>query len=162
MPNVYVALENLRSLYNIGAIFRTCSFFGVTKVLLVGYSGRNFDTKGNVILHDEVKKSSLGAEKDLEIVFLETSFDLVEFAKKYNLEIVSVEQDPKSTKLGNWKPSDNSILVFGNEVDGVSKEILDNSEDIVEIERIGTHNSLNVTTACGIILSHRSGALVSK
>jgi tRNA G18 (ribose-2'-O)-methylase SpoU len=153
MNNVYVALENIRSLYNIGAIFRTCSFFGVTKVLLVGYSGRNFDTRGNVVLHEEIKKSSLGSEKDIEINFVENSNELILYAKKNDLQIVSIEQNEKSTKLCNWKPTDNTILVFGNEVDGVSKEILEASNEIVEIERVGKHNSLNVTTACGIILS---------
>lgn len=144
-----MALENLRSLYNIGAIFRTCSFFGVKKVLLVGYSGRNFDTRGRPVLHEEIKKSSLGSEDDLEITFVD---DLIKYASDNNLRLVSIEQSPNSVKLQNWKPLPSTIIVFGNEVDGVSSPVLETSEKIVEIEKSGTHNSLNVTTACGIVL----------
>jgi tRNA G18 (ribose-2'-O)-methylase SpoU len=161
MENIYVALENLRSLYNIGAIFRTCSFFGVKKVLLAGYSGRNFDTKGRVVLHEEIKKSSLSSEKDLEIIFTD---DLVKYAADNKLKIISIEQHPDSIALQDWKPESDTILVFGNEVDGVSTQVLEASEEIVEIEKSGTHNSLNVTTSCGIVLFHlqSSGALVNK
>lgn len=60
-----IALENIRSLYNVGSVFRTASFFGITKILLVGYSGRKAD--GVNKLHEKVKKTALGAEKDLEI-----------------------------------------------------------------------------------------------
>ena len=149
---IYVALENLRSLYNIGGIFRTCSFFGITRVLLVGYSGRNFDTRGRSVLHEDVKKSSLGSEANLEIVFLEDAGELLKYAKDNGLRVVSMEQNEKSLKLGDWAPQDNSILVFGNEVTGVSDELLLGSDQIVEVERPGVHNSLNVTTTCGIVL----------
>lgn len=152
MKEIYVALENLRSLYNIGAIFRTCSFFGVKNVILVGYSGKRFNTLGQPILHDQIKKSSLGAEESLNIIFLETSSDLIKFAKENHLKLVSAEQHPDSTSLNKWKVSDKTVLVFGNEVEGVSKEVLSSSNQIIEVVRTGVHNSLNVTTVCGIVL----------
>ncbi|EKE00061.1 MAG: TrmH family tRNA/rRNA methyltransferase [uncultured bacterium] len=152
MKNIYIALENIRSLFNIGAIFRTCSFFGVDKVILVGYSGKTHNTKNEVVLHEEVKKASLGSESDLTLTMLETCDDLINFAKENKLKLIAIEQDSNSIKLGNWIPEDNCILVFGNEVDGVDQAILKKSDQIIEIKRLGKHNSLNVTTACGIIL----------
>ena len=154
MRNVYVALENLRSLYNIGAIFRTCSFFGIKNVVLVGYSGKKYNLKGEKILHPDILKTSLGSEKELEIIFLEDSKQLIKFAREKNLKVVCVEQDQKSVPLKDWQPEDNIILVFGNEVDGVSEEVLEKSQAILEISRYGMHNSLNVSTAVGIVLFH--------
>jgi 23S rRNA (guanosine2251-2'-O)-methyltransferase len=152
VQNIYVALENLRSLYNIGAIFRTCSYFGIYKVLLVGYSGKRTNTKGEVILHHEVEKSSLGSEKDLQITMLKDSKELIDYAAANSLKVVAVEQHHESIDLESFVIPNNSVLVFGNEVDGVSPETLKNSNCILEIKRPGKHNSLNVTTACGIIL----------
>ena len=158
MPKVYVALENIRSLYNIGAIFRTCSFFGVEGIILVGYSGKITLPNGTVVLHEEILKSSLGSEQDLDIVLLESSTNLMEYAHDRKIELVSVEQAPGSImpkqlkkEIGNITEK-NIIVVFGNEISGVSKDILESSCYILEIPRKGKHNSLNVTTACGIIL----------
>lgn len=152
MKNVYIALENVRSLYNVGAIMRTCSFFGFYKLLLIGYSGTKLDFKGNRILHPEVTKTALGAEKDVEVIFLENTEELFHFAKEEKLKIVSIEQHKKSTKLTKWKMNDEIVLVFGNEVKGVSEETLEISDEIIEIERVGKKGSLNVTTAVGITL----------
>ncbi len=155
MKNIYVALENIRSLHNIGAIFRTCSFFGITEILLVGYSGRNFDTKGRPVLHEEIKKSSLGTEKDLNIKFLDEPADLIKFSQEQKLKLFAIEQTEKSTVLGNidFKESGSGyILVFGNEVTGVSAEVLEASDQTIEIAKKGSHNSLNVATVCGIVL----------
>src|SRR3989344_1187453 len=156
--NIYIALENIRSLFNIGAVFRTCSFFWFTNVILVGYSGKTKNTKNETILNKEILKSSLGSEKDLQITFLETSDDLIKFCEENELNLISIEQRYKSIKLS--KPEMNLILndekgfvlVFGNEVSGVSDIVLKHSKADLEIPRLGKHNSLNVTTACGIVL----------
>ena len=156
--NIYIALENIRSLFNIGAVFRTCSFFGFTNVILVGYSGKTKNTKNETILNKEILKSSLGSEKDLQITFLETSDDLIKFCEENELNLISIEQRYKSIKLS--KPEMNLILndekgfvlVFGNEVSGVSDIVLKHSKAALEIPRLGKHNSLNITTACGIVL----------
>lgn len=150
-----MALEDIRSLYNIGAIFRTCSFFGVKDVLLVGYSGKTREG-ANVVLHPNVLKSSLGTEKDLNITFLDTSEDLVSFAVEKGLKILAIEQNENSGPLDKWDAEDNSIIVLGNEVTGVSGLLLERADDIIEISRVGSHNSLNVTTVCGITLYHIS------
>ena len=97
--NIYIALENIRSLFNIGAVFRTCSFFGFTNVILVGYSGKTKNTKNETILNKEILKSSLGSEKDLQITFLETSDDLIKFCEENGLNLISIEQGLTSIKL---------------------------------------------------------------
>jgi len=156
--NTYICLENIRSLYNIGAIFRTCSFYGIYDVILLGYSGKTHDKEGNVILHPEILKTSLGAEEDLDIKLIEVIPELENFASENNLEIVSIEQNSKSVelhKLGKEESNqtwNNKIVVFGNEVTGISEEIMNLSNYILEIRKGGKHNSLNVTTSCGIVL----------
>jgi tRNA G18 (ribose-2'-O)-methylase SpoU len=146
-----VALENIRSLYNVGSILRTASFFGIERVLLVGYSGR---TKNGVNrLHPGVTKTALGADKDLIIEFLPDSQALISWAKQNNNGLVAIEQSPQSIPLSRWRPEQKSILVFGNEVDGVSPEVLSASKQLVEIPRKGKKTSLNVSIAAGIVLS---------
>lgn len=79
----------------------------------------------------------MGAEQDVEVTFIENSEELLWFAKDEKLKIVSIEQDTRSKDFDSWKPQENSILVLGNEVTGVSQDILEISEDIIEIKRIG-------------------------
>ena len=106
------------------------------------------------MLHEKVKKVSLGAENDLDILFLENANDLVDFAKKHKLDLIAIEQNEASIPLKTWRPTDNCIFVFGNEVTGITTEALHRINTIVEIPRIGTHNSLNVATCCGIFLAN--------
>ena len=151
---IQVALENVRSLQNIGAIIRTCSFFGVQKLILLGYSGKTKDTKNRTIMHPDILKTALGAEKDVEIIFIDSAKDL----KKYSQNIIAIEQHEKSIDLKTIDLKD-CVLVFGNEVDGASQEILNASKQIVEIERLGNHNSLNIATAVGIVLYKATSSL---
>lgn len=119
---------------------------------MVGYSGKDLDTLDRPVLHEKVAKTALGSEEDLNITFLKNSEELIKFANESGLDIVAVEQDSRSTPLEDWIPENNSILVFGNEIDGVSKEILAKANDIIEISHHGKHGSLNVTTTCGVVL----------
>lgn len=152
MGNIYIALENIRSLHNVGAIFRTCSFFGFYNILLVGYSGKTLNHRDEEILHEKISKTSLGSDVDLNVNFLDSTEDLLNFVRTEKTKLVAVEQSKKSMEVNQWKPSDNLVIVFGNEVEGVSNSILDEADQIVEIPCKGKHKSLNVTTACGIIL----------
>ena len=157
----YIALENLRSLHNIGAIFRTCSFFGFYNVLLVGYSGKARDHYDHTILHPALAKTSLGSVSGLNIEFLDTSSDLVAYCTNGGLELVAVEQDERSVNVYDWVTTlkrdtaaidKGYVLVFGNEVTGVSTEILSLADKIVEIPRVGKKSSLNVATAAGLVM----------
>lgn len=152
VEKVYIALDNVRSLYNVGSVIRTCSFFDVKKVILIGYSGTKFNFKGEKVLHPKLEKTALGAENDVEIVFIENVEELQIFAQEVGLKIVSIEQDSDSINFDDWVPEDNSILVLGNEVKGVNPDILEASDYIVEIERLGEKHSLNVATTAGILI----------
>lgn len=145
-----VALENIRSLFNIGAILRTSEFFGIKAVWLVGYTGRERNDWDE--LHHKIAKTALGAEKNLKLRFITGSLQLINLAQKQHCKLVAVEQHPKSISLNSWQPNNRSVLVFGSETDGVSKEVLAAAAQIVEIPRLGKKNSLNVATVAGIVL----------
>ena len=147
-----VALENIRSLWNIGAIMRTLEFFGFKEIWLVGYTGR--EMAGRDELNHKIAKTALGAEKNLEIVFIRDTVTLLHCVTARKLNLVAIEQHPKSIPLQNWQPNKNSVLVFGSETDGVSAEILAAAAQIVEIPHLGQKNSLNVATCAGIILAN--------
>lgn len=148
---IIVVLENLRSLYNIGAIFRTCEFFGAYKVILVGYSGINKNEPD--LIHKRLWKTSCGTIEKVEAEHFNTIKDAINHYRPE--EIVAIENNvDKVIKLKDWKPKTNIMILFGNEVNGLSEEALSMSDRIVEIPRVGTHSSLNVTTACGIVLNH--------
>ena len=167
--NIYICLENIRSLHNVGAIFRTCSFFGLKKIILLGYTAKpkekNKKSDKSEIFNDELLKTSLGSENDIEIIRINNNEELLKFVKENNLNLISIEQSENSIKLDEIKESTddknhkyqnifkNSIIVFGNETEGINKEILNISNYIIEIKRLGKHNSLNVATTAGIILN---------
>lgn len=146
-----LALENIRSLWNIGAILRTAEFFGIKTIWLVGYTGRERDDWDQ--LHHKIAKTALGAEKNLKIVFLHDTVSLLNRVTKNKFPLVAIEQHPNSISLQNWQPQPNSVLVFGSETEGVSKEVLAAAAEIIEIPRLGTKNSLNVATVAGIVLA---------
>lgn len=146
-----VALENIRSLWNIGAILRTTEFFGIKDVWLVGYTGREQADWNE--LHHKIGKTALGAEKNLTIKFIKDSLQLIKLAKEKKFNLVAIEQDKKSISLQKWQSDKNAVLVFGSETEGVSKEVLAAAEQIVEIPRLGKKNSLNVATAAGIVIA---------
>lgn len=151
MKNIYICLENIRSLYNVGAVFRTCSFFSFYDVILLGYSGKI--KEGNQkVLNKKVNKTALGTQKHLNIIFLDNSEDLLCFAQKNKLQIIAIEQHKNSKNINNWEPADNQVIVLGNEKTGISKNILEQASEIIEIPRSGKHNSLNVEVTAGIVL----------
>jgi tRNA G18 (ribose-2'-O)-methylase SpoU len=149
---MWLALENIRSLYNVGAIFRTASFFGIKNILLVGYSGRK--AAGIDELHEKVKKTALGTEKDLEIKWLKNSQALIKFSQINKLKLIAIEQDKQAIGLQEWRPGKNSVLVFGNELQGCSLQVLKAAAEIVEIPRRGKKGSLNVSVAAGMVIYH--------
>jgi tRNA G18 (ribose-2'-O)-methylase SpoU len=145
-----VALENIRSLLNIGAILRTAEFFGIKEVWLVGYTGRE-QADGNELNH-KISKTALGAEKNLKIVFLRNTLSLLNRITVKKLTLVAIEQHPQSISLHKWQPKPNSVLVFGSETSGVSPQVLAAADQIVEIPRRGIKNSLNVSVCAGIVI----------
>jgi tRNA G18 (ribose-2'-O)-methylase SpoU len=147
---IYIILHNIRSAQNVGSIFRTADACGVSKIFLGGYSPLPIDRFGRE--RKDISKSSLGAEKTVAWEKYEDAGELIEKLKKEGVEIVSVEQDKKSVDYKNFKPIKNTAFVFGNEVGGVEKELLEISDKIIEIPMLGEKESLNVSVSAGIVL----------
>jgi tRNA G18 (ribose-2'-O)-methylase SpoU len=152
-----VALDNIRSLYNVGSILRTCAFYGVRNIILIGYTGivKNGD---QIEIHPKIRKTSMSGIDALNFKFFESREEFIKYCYENGVEIVSLEQDKRSVQLEKFKPKINSqVYVLGNEVLGVSENILDASAHILEIKvKEGFYHSLNVTVAAGIMVSHLS------
>jgi len=144
---LYVALNNIRSLYNVGSIFRTADAFGVDKIILGGYTG--------VPPRKEITKVALGAE---QYVKWEKSFNLHKKLlelKKQGFEIIGLENNNlkiKTSNLNKFKPKFPMVLVLGNEVNGITPSVLKEIDRFIEIPMKGIKESLNVSVAFGIAL----------
>lgn len=141
-----IALDNIRSALNVGAIFRTCDAAGVRKLHLCGITPYP--------PHNRIPKTALGAE---EYMPWERHLDTAEFlsqAKQNGATIVCVEQTPKTVRFDTVDYPENTILVFGHEITGVDQTILNMADFHVELPMFGNKESLNVATTAGIMSYH--------
>jgi len=154
-----VVLHNLRSLHNVGSIFRTADAAGAEKIYLCGITPEPMDRIGR--FRPDLIKVSLGAEKtvawDASARSTRATLKLLERLKREGYKIFAVEQDKKSTpyfklKVNSYKSK--VAFIFGNEVKGLPKAILKKADKILEIPMRGKKESLNVAVAAGIILFH--------
>ena len=145
-----LVLENLRSVENTASIFRSADGFGVSKIILVGTTPAPLDRFGR--LRKDFAKISLGAEGSVKYEHVNDLGSEIEYLREDGFEIVALEQDSRSKRLKDFKSKDKFVLIVGSETDGVSKEILDLSDHIVEIPMKGTKESLNVAIATGVAL----------
>jgi 23S rRNA (guanosine2251-2'-O)-methyltransferase len=156
-------LSDIRSVQNVGAIFRTADAIGISKIYLSGITPAPIDRFGRK--RSDLAKSALGAEENVPWEQIpsrlphesEDLVHLLEKLKKENFKIISVEQsensvDYKDIDLNNPPAGGKIAIVLGNEVDGLSKEILDQSDVIAEIPMQGKKESLNVSVSAGIVL----------
>ncbi len=150
IPQIHILLHNIRSTHNVGAILRTADAVGVTKVYFSGYTPAPIDRFGRQ--RKDIIKASLGAEKTVKWESISNSIDLIKKLKKQGFTILSLEQDTRSIDYKKAKLINNTLLIVGNEVDGVDKSILDLSDEIIEIPMLGKKESLNVSVATGIVL----------
>ncbi len=148
--SIWVALDNVRSAYNVGAVFRTAEAAGVEKVCLIGYSPRPIDRFGRP--QPEIEKTALGAEHMVPWGHYENATDFMLLMRAEDRTIVSVEQDERAVDYRTPILEEKIVLVFGNEVEGVSKELLDVSQKILSIPMYGEKESLNVAVSAGIAL----------
>lgn len=141
-----VVLDNVRSLYNVGSIFRTADAFLLEKIILCGITGTP--------PHPEIKKTALGAEDSVEWEYMEDSFEAVKRLKNKGWKICVLEQVHDSLPLQDFSPSPETgyVLVAGNEVEGVDQKIVDLADFILEIPQLGVKHSLNVSVSVGIAL----------
>jgi 23S rRNA (guanosine2251-2'-O)-methyltransferase len=146
-------LDNLRSVENTGSIFRTAEGLGVAKVVCVGTTPTPLDRFGRK--RADFAKVSLGAEDSLEWEYVKTE-DLrftIQDLREQGFKIIALEQDSRATNLvTSPKPLVPFVLIVGNEVEGVSKEVLEMSDEVVEIMMQGEKESLNVSVSTGIAL----------
>lgn len=156
MPEIIVIAHNIRSIHNIGSIFRTCEGFGVSKIILSGYSPYpkiENDTRLPHIaekLTEQIHKTALGAETMIPFEHLDT-LDLAYF-KMNGFHVVGLEQDKRSVMLNQYKSPEKIVLLLGEEVHGIPQELIDQCDDLVEIQMSGKKESFNVSVATGIAL----------
>jgi len=145
---IVVVLDNIRSLNNIGSIFRTCDAFRVENLHLCGITGTP--------PHREIQKTALGATESLDWKYFDNTIESVEFLKNKQYSIVAVEQLDQSIDLRKYSPAKSEMiaLIFGNEIKGISDEILDYIDVGIEIPQFGTKHSFNVSVSTGIVLWH--------
>ncbi len=142
MRDFYIICDNIRSLENIGSIFRTADALKVTKVYLCGISGTP--------PHHKISKTALGAEKDIPFEYHKQTLRLIKKLKKDNISIISLEQSKNSIAYDVLRPKFPLALVIGNEVKGISKNILKVSDVVIDLPMLGKKESLNVSVAFGV------------
>ncbi len=150
MKTCILILENLRSIENAGSIFRTAEGLGVSKIICIGTTPTPVDRFGRK--RSDFAKVSLGAEEMLEWEYQKEIANVLKDLKDQDFQIISLEQTDASVNLKSFKAENQFALIVGNEVDGVSKEALNLSDQVVEIEMLGEKESLNVSVSTGIAL----------
>jgi 23S rRNA (guanosine2251-2'-O)-methyltransferase len=145
-----LVLDSIRSVLNVGSIFRTADAIGINKIYLCGITPVPIDRFGRK--REDLHKSALGAEESVEWESCENVLELILRLKKEGVQIISLEQSADSIDYKEINVSENCAIVLGNEVDGVDSEILKNSDVVTEIKMAGKKESLNVGVATGIVL----------
>ena len=148
MPLV-VVLDDVRSMYNVGSVFRTSDAYRVECIYLCGITG--------CPPHAEIHKTALGAEESVDWLYFESAEDAVEDLKRRGYKVFAVEQAEGS--IGFPLPDDfmsdlptGYAVVFGNDVTGVKQEVIDRCDGCIELPQYGTKHSLNVATTAGIVI----------
>ena len=143
-----VVLDDVRSMYNVGSVFRTGDAFRIEAVYLCGITSTPPST--------EIHKTALGAEDSVEWKAFNSAQDALIALKEAGIEVYSVEQAHGSTMLQDFKPEKGKryAVVLGNEVKGVHQEVIDASDGCLEIPQFGTKHSMNVSVTAGIIIWH--------
>lgn len=156
MKRIVVIAHNIRSAHNVGAIFRTADGFGVEKVILSGYTPAppfDGDTRLPHItakVGRDIHKTALGAEN--AVPFLVIEHPPLEELRREGYCLVALEQAPGSTPLPDYHPPERVALLLGEEINGISPDLLDRCHDIVEIPMVGTKESFNVSVAAAVAL----------
>ena len=141
-----VILDNIRSLNNIGSVFRTSDAFLIEKIYLCGITATP--------PHKDIHKTALGSTDSVAWKYVENTIDIIKELQANNVKVLSIEQAENATMLDNFKPKPDTTyaVVFGNEVKGVSQEAVSASDTVIEIPQYGTKHSLNISVSCGVVL----------
>jgi 23S rRNA (guanosine2251-2'-O)-methyltransferase len=143
---VIVVLENIRSAYNVGSVFRTADAFLIEAIYICGYSAKP--------PHKEIKKTALGAEDTVSWEYFKTAAEAIENLKTLGYTVYAAEQAENSLLLHqlNPTPAERIAVVFGNEVTGVEQSTIHLCDACLEIPQLGMKHSLNIATAAGVVL----------
>jgi 23S rRNA (guanosine2251-2'-O)-methyltransferase len=142
---VIVILDDVRSMHNVGSVFRTCDAFAISAVYLCGYTP--------VPPHRDIHKTALGATETVAWQHFATTMEAVANARNHGYKILAVEQAHNSKFLDtlHWK-NEKIALVFGNEVSGVNEAVLKTANGCIEIPQWGAKHSLNISVSVGVVL----------
>lgn len=143
---IIVVLDNIRSLNNIGSVFRTSDAFLVEKIYLCGITAKP--------PHRDIHKTALGATESVDWEYKKDTQTLVNDLKNQGVKVAAIEQVENSIMLDKFIPEPNKkiAIIFGNEVKGVQQEVVSESDYCIEIPQIGTKHSLNISVSCGVVL----------
>ncbi|MFO7922492.1 MAG: RNA methyltransferase [Bacteroidales bacterium] len=143
---VIIVLDNVRSLNNIGSVFRTADAFLVKAIYLCGLTAKP--------PHKDIHKTALGATGTVEWKHFGSTMEAINELKKRNYHIISFEQIHDGINLKDFYPEKSTFyaLIFGNEIKGVAQEIIDVSDECIEIPQFGTKHSFNIAVSAGIVL----------
>ena len=148
----YLVLENIRSAYNVGAMFRTADGAGIDKIFLIGHTPTPIDRFGRP--QSEIQKTSLGASEYIPWEHYESAQSMLLQLQSKGVCVVAVEQTKNSISITDYLEPLQVAYVLGNEVEGVSQTILDIADTIIELPMLGKKESLNVSVTAGIVLYH--------
>ena len=143
---IVVILEDIRSMHNVGSVFRTSDAFRIEKIYLCGYTPRP--------PHRDIHKTALGATESVEWEGVEKASELVSVLREQGFKIYAIEQAHNSTMLHDLTiaKNDKIAVIFGNEADGVSEEMIAVADGCIEIPQAGIKHSFNISVAAGIVL----------
>ncbi|KQC00914.1 RNA methyltransferase [Pedobacter sp. Hv1] len=143
---VVVVLDNVRSMHNVGSVFRTADGFSIEKVVLCGITAQP--------PHREIEKTALGATQSVDWIHFEDTLVAIDTLREEGYQIIAIEQAENSAMLNTFKPATNQkyALIFGNEVNGVSDEAMQKIDNCIEIPQFGTKHSFNIVISAGIVL----------
>jgi tRNA G18 (ribose-2'-O)-methylase SpoU len=143
---IIIVLDNIRSLNNIGSVFRTSDAFLIEKIFLCGITATP--------PHKDIHKTALGSTETVAWEYAKNTMDVIEKLKSKGIKICSIEQAENAIMLNDFKvkPQTKYALVFGNEVKGVSQEAVNASDYVIEIPQFGTKHSLNISVSCGVVV----------
>jgi len=143
---VAILLDNVRSLHNVGSVFRTCDAFTAETLYLCGYTG--------IPPNNEINKTALGSVESVSWKHEKDILMLIKNMKSGGYKVFAVEQAEKSVFLHDFRPKtgEKYALVFGNEVNGVAQEVIDLCHGSIEISQGGTKHSLNIAVSAGVVL----------
>ncbi len=141
-----IILDNIRSLNNIGSVFRTSDAFLVEKIYLCGITATP--------PHKDIHKTALGSTDTVAWEYVNDTLELVNKLKADDVIICSIEQAEHATMLDTFSPEPNKkyALIFGNEVKGVAQNVVNASDYVIEIPQFGTKHSLNISVSCGVVV----------